>query len=567
MPAPQSLNYFLSGEITSLEGEPLNSLTVRAYNKDPVSPDDLLARTVTDENGMYKMQFTTKDFQVAGFERSGPDVYINVFCDEDLLGISKIQKNSAVNIRIDLKVDYSSIRKDSGSGKPLPLVETMEELDAAKLKRLNILNAVTRDVKIKEAISNAFKAAQGNWSIAKEALKKTGTDIALLNKLDFINSFADLTNHKQNLVNVLVDLPGISSLRDLALTHNTKSLAAILEKNPLANNNLGDSKTDASFSADGIMLNVFAIETSAVLQRMAATGELPIDKKLSDAVAGFLSNQPEFNIRTTSIYNALKHPEAFKDIAETDQEAVTAHLMTLQRVQAVSSSPEAVAALMNANLLSAYQVAEMPQSNFVRILSGSVGEAEATKIHARATNVKVRNEQVLINLSESVKGTNIAAIDGTTDKKGRMAVLGGTTDMKARIAELNCCLDKLYKLLAHNKEMLINCENVFIHHSGFWFHQMSYLINNSTDLKHVLAFAIDTLFLWAKPVSAFDASNSIANGIRLTKKAKYNETDWEQVVKPLHDKLREDQRDALVSYLLEQQPFTFLQCLLISHLY
>ena len=65
---------------------------------------------------------------------------------------------------------------------------------------------------------------------------------------------------------------------------------------------------------------------------------------------------------------------------------------------------------------------------------------------------------------------------------------------------------------------------------------------------------IDTLFDWARPVSAFILSNKIANSIRLTMKAKYKETDWEQVVKPLQNKLRENQRNALVSYLLQQQP-------------
>jgi hypothetical protein len=51
----------------------------------------------------------------------------------------------------------------------------------------------------------------------------------------------------------------------------------------------------------------------------------------------------------------------------------------------------------------------------------------------------VRNEQTLINLSEMVKGTGIAAID-----------------------DLQSCLDKLHKL-AHNREILSNFENIFIH--------------------------------------------------------------------------------------------------------
>jgi hypothetical protein len=543
MPALQNLNYFLSGKITSLKGEPLNGLTVRAYDKDPVSPDDALGSALTDEAGLYSIQFTTKNFQTGGFERSGPDVYISVFSGEDLLGISKIQKNSLAKITIDLKVDNNNIKKDSGSGNSPPSVDLSEKLDTAKLKRLDILTSVTTDAKIKEAISNAFKAAQGDWSIAKEALKQTGTDEALLNKFDFINSLADVTNDKQNLVNVLVDLPGISNLRDLALTHNAKSLADILENNRLSKDD-NNGKTDAMFSAKRIMQNVFSKETSAVLQRMANTGELPIDDKKSlEGIDSFLANQPDFNIRTTSIYNALKNPEAFKGIEEDQKEIVTTHLKTLQRVQAISASPEAVTALIGKNINSAQQVANISEKDFVNAFGNKIGEGEAIIIHEQATNTKIKNEQSLQYLTEWLIGTGVAAIDGTND-------------IKERIAELNCCLNKLYKLLVHNKEMLINCENIFVHHAEFRFHQTPYLIDKSAYFKHVLAIGIDKLFEWARPVSAFDASNSIANSIRLTMKAKYNETDWEQVVKPLHDKLSENQRNALISYLL-QQLFTF----------
>src|SRR5207302_6281756 len=36
-------------------------------------------------------------------------------------------------------------------------------------------------------------------------------------------------------------------------------------------------------------------------------------------------------------------------------------------------------------------------------------------------------------------------------------------------------------------------------------------------------------------------------------RARFNQDDWEQVVKPLNDQLREDQKQALISYLLVQQ--------------
>ena len=63
---------------------------------------------------------------------------------------------------------------------------------------------------------------------------------------------------------------------------------------------------------------------------------------------------------------------------------------------------------------------------------------------------------------------------------------------------------------------------------------------------------IDRLFAWANPVSQFSVCHHIAEGIRATLRARYDQEDWEQVVKPLNDQLREDQKQALISYLLVQ---------------
>jgi hypothetical protein len=63
---------------------------------------------------------------------------------------------------------------------------------------------------------------------------------------------------------------------------------------------------------------------------------------------------------------------------------------------------------------------------------------------------------------------------------------------------------------------------------------------------------IDRLFAWANPVSRFSVCHQIAEGIRATLRARYDQDDWEQVVKPLNDQLREDQKQALISYLLVQ---------------
>jgi len=92
---------------------------------------------------------------------------------------------------------------------------------------------------------------------------------------------------------------------------------------------------------------------------MVNNTEIPIaDASVRAGVATFLNNQPDFDIRATSIYTALQKPDAFKGIADEHRAGVIEQLKTLQRVQALSPVPEAVPVLMKANLTSAVQVGE-----------------------------------------------------------------------------------------------------------------------------------------------------------------------------------------------------------------
>nr|WP_218780231.1 neuraminidase-like domain-containing protein [Crenothrix polyspora] len=63
---------------------------------------------------------------------------------------------------------------------------------------------------------------------------------------------------------------------------------------------------------------------------------------------------------------------------------------------------------------------------------------------------------------------------------------------------------------------------------------------------------INPLFDWAIPSSNFNKCRTIADSTKNAIRARYNQTDWEQVVKPLNDQLRNHQRDALTAYLLQQ---------------
>lgn len=79
---------------------------------------------------------------------------------------------------------------------------------------------------------------------------------------------------------------------------------------------------------------------------------------------------------------------------------------------------------------------------------------------------------------------------------------------------------------------------------------------NLIKLQKALAVAdkigmdIDLLFKWAKPTSHFNKTHKIAQDLQKVVRAQYLQEDWEQVVRPLNDQLRNNQKNALISYLL-----------------
>ena len=149
--------------------------------------------------------------------------------------------------------------------------------------------------------------------------------------------------------------------------------------------------------------------------------EVPIaDTNIRLGVVKFLYNQPDFNIRTTSIYTALKNESAFTEIAEEQREEVVNQLKILQRVQAISPIPEAVPVLMNANLISAFTVTEMPESTFLKSYSNPIGEVTARQVYTCAQNIRFRNERAWMVMQETLRGTGFAIIDGSQPLETRM---------------------------------------------------------------------------------------------------------------------------------------------------
>lgn len=75
-------------------------------------------------------------------------------------------------------------------------------------------------------------------------------------------------------------------------------------------------------------------------------------------------------------------------------------------------------------------------------------------------------------------------------------------------------------------------------------------LQKALEVANKNGMSIDLLFDWANPESDFAKCHDIADSIQHAIRALYKQEDWEQVVKPLSDKLRENQKNALIAYLL-----------------
>ncbi|KNY25611.1 Tc toxin subunit A [Pseudobacteroides cellulosolvens] len=228
------------------------------------------------------------------------------------------------------------------------------------------------------------------------------------NNFEFFHRLDECCKKKQDPISFLKQDEQINSRRDIAQKF-TKS--AFIEKVK----DIVPAQSDEDKKAYALSLHreLFRLEPTSMIINMIKDPKVPM---LNDAiganVAAVLSKQPDFNIKTTSIYEVIKNKEALKEIAPENHESVINQLKTLQRITAVSPDTDALQVLYNANLHSAMQISSIPKTQFVSAMSKSGLDVETiTKIHSNAQKLRVRNEQTIMALRDAYKGTGVAMID------------------------------------------------------------------------------------------------------------------------------------------------------------
>ena len=172
-------------------------------------------------------------------------------------------------------------------------------------------------------MGKALRAANGDMPAALTSLKGK-LPAAALKKVALAHTLAVWSDDHVSLVKALSGQAAITNLRDVALHFNAKKLAALVDSKTVPENTVGATIDEKKKNfAIALQNKLFTAEPTAVLQRMVQEAEVPIaDVHQRKGVASFLSNQPEFNIRTTSVYTALKHPDGFNGIADEHRAGV-----------------------------------------------------------------------------------------------------------------------------------------------------------------------------------------------------------------------------------------------------
>lgn len=286
------------------------------------------------------------------------------------------------------------------------MAKTTTPKDNPRLTLFN--NDLGKKPALRIAFEKLYNEKKGDWPAIHSALQKNKSfGAAVVKNLAFTHELSDWTNENNTLVSLFQNNKETNSMRDIALTFNKKKL-----EKQIAGSTIPKGETKSGY-ADKLYNELYAKEPTAIVINMINDPKVPL---LNDAigvnVASVLEKQPGFNIKTTSIYEVLKKEDAFKEIPAKSHEAVIMQLKTLQRIAAVSPVSDAIPVLYKAKLHTAFQISEMPQSQFMAIMNGKgLDNTILLRIHSNAQQARVRNEHTLMALREVHHGTGVAMID------------------------------------------------------------------------------------------------------------------------------------------------------------
>ncbi|KAK4161538.1 hypothetical protein QBC43DRAFT_243388 [Cladorrhinum sp. PSN259] len=172
---------------------------------------------------------------------------------------------------------------------------------------------------------------------------------------------------------------------------------------------------------------------------------------------------------------------AYLNTLPSDQAtAIIEELKMLQRADATASSREAVP-FLSQHQLTSLAVANMPQASFVAASAGQLAAPVAAETHNNAASIVVRNNAAAMRVFEFVRGTGIAALDGTASDRGARLELINRS-MENRGVNLN-----LEALFGNMDQAVLDEATSVYSPAAYLVDLLEYLRSNNLDSKDLKA--------------------------------------------------------------------------------
>ena len=281
------------------------------------------------------------------------------------------------------------------------------------------------------------------------AIRRLAPDTTKADQVFAAEQFLTWSRGHRSLETALAAPGAVPSLRTIALQNGLDDLEAALGRSAPPTDVPGDTARErrAAFARQ-LRTGLFRREPTAVLRRMVTDDEIPVGGPAQKAgVLQALANLGDgFDLRKTSLTSALRAPSALDGVPEDQRYGVIEGLKTLQRVQAISPTPEAAAAVIGTGSRSAMAVAMTPREQFLRRVEGRLDTATAVATHENAVRVQIRNEDALGAMRQQVTGSGLRLADGLLSGRERLDrvqlaadATGATLDVRGLFGDLDFC--------------------------------------------------------------------------------------------------------------------------------
>ncbi len=283
-------------------------------------------------------------------------------------------------------------------------------MEKFKAKKLELFKKELSSEDQKKELEKIYEAKNGEWSVIRKELTETdGFTDKIIPRLDFVHDLIAWDEKNEKLFDSFKNEEGFCSMRDLAGRYYKNEL--LIQR--ILSAEVTPDGQDIDKYAKSMYRKLFAMQPTVMLVNMIKDPEIPFGS--DDAgrkAAKVLERFPNFNIKTTSVYEILKDKTAFKDIPVDLHAKVKGVLKTYQSLTALSPEPEAIPALYRAKFFNGFEISEFPPKQFmIRMKDSKLDELTIKQIHRNALKLRVRNENAMTALREAGKPTGVSMID------------------------------------------------------------------------------------------------------------------------------------------------------------